>query len=468
MKFSDKLQKIRKENNITQEGLADKLNVSRQAVSKWESGLAYPDMEKLIQISKIFKVSLDELINDNIDMNKNKDNMNKKLDFMGILNQVLEFISKSVNMFWSMKFIEKIKCLFEMSVLVLIIMGVALLTISIMGNIVRRILIFLPSIWIYNICSLFETLLFIVWIILGIIIVVRLFKSRYLDYYVIVNDDSVSERVIEEPIKELKEKREYKVVIRDPKDSSLNLFKKVEKIFMFFVKCFCLLLMLPLVLGFIFCMIMLVFSLFYILDGIFFNGISIAIVGVLLFIYLLLEFIYNLINNREHILNRVFIIFIISISLIGIGIGLSFASLSSFNYEENSKKDVNIHNIEMDDNLVLYPLLYDVDNDDLIIDNRIDNIKIEITSYGNTDVYLYSYDSYSNLYGGFKVIEIAFEYNEIQVYKDIIKNLENKKIVNYDRNYDIKVYISEDNLTRLRKNINNYTGEIYFKKRCIV
>ena len=54
MKFCDKLQKIRKENNITQEQLADKLGVSRQAVSKWESGTAYPDTEKLIQISKIY------------------------------------------------------------------------------------------------------------------------------------------------------------------------------------------------------------------------------------------------------------------------------------------------------------------------------------------------------------------------------------------------------------------------------
>ena len=81
MNFSDKLQKIRKENNITQEGLADRLNVSRQAVSKWESGLAYPDTEKLIQISKIFNVSLDELINDNVDTNKGVGGSNKKIDW---------------------------------------------------------------------------------------------------------------------------------------------------------------------------------------------------------------------------------------------------------------------------------------------------------------------------------------------------------------------------------------------------
>ena len=64
MRFCDKLQKLRKENNITQEGLADKLNVSRQAVSKWESGTGYPDTEKLIMLSKILNVSLDELVND--------------------------------------------------------------------------------------------------------------------------------------------------------------------------------------------------------------------------------------------------------------------------------------------------------------------------------------------------------------------------------------------------------------------
>ena len=160
MNFSDKLQKIRKENNITQEGLADRLNVSRQAVSKWESGLAYPDTEKLIQISKIFNVSLDELINDNVDTNKGVGS-NKKIDFMGILNEILGFISKSVNMFWSMKFTEKIKCLFEMMVLILIIVGVSMISTSILVSIIRRIFIFIPGDFMYHICNIFETLLFL-------------------------------------------------------------------------------------------------------------------------------------------------------------------------------------------------------------------------------------------------------------------------------------------------------------------
>ena len=58
----------------------------------------------------------------------------------------------------------------------------------------------------------------------------------------------------------------------------------------------------------------------------------------------MLEFIYNLIFNRSHMLNRVFIMFIISISLIGIGIGLSFVSLSSFSYEDSFLMDSNRNN----------------------------------------------------------------------------------------------------------------------------
>lgn len=58
---TEKIQKIRKENNIIQESLVDKLNVSRQAVSKWESGIAYSYTENLIQISKIFNIGLDNM-----------------------------------------------------------------------------------------------------------------------------------------------------------------------------------------------------------------------------------------------------------------------------------------------------------------------------------------------------------------------------------------------------------------------
>ena len=68
MKFKDNLRKLRKENNLSQEKLAEKLNISRQAISKWESGKAYPDIDNLILLRDIFNVSLDELVvNERID-----------------------------------------------------------------------------------------------------------------------------------------------------------------------------------------------------------------------------------------------------------------------------------------------------------------------------------------------------------------------------------------------------------------
>ena len=62
MEFNEKLQHLRKQYNLTQEQLAEKLFVSRTAVSKWESGKGYPNIESLKCISKVFGVSIDELL----------------------------------------------------------------------------------------------------------------------------------------------------------------------------------------------------------------------------------------------------------------------------------------------------------------------------------------------------------------------------------------------------------------------
>lgn len=64
MIFSEKLQIIRKSKGMTQEKLAENLNVSRQAVAKWEAGQAYPDINNLIQISNLFHVTVDYLVKD--------------------------------------------------------------------------------------------------------------------------------------------------------------------------------------------------------------------------------------------------------------------------------------------------------------------------------------------------------------------------------------------------------------------
>ncbi len=62
MTTGEKIAKHRKENNMTQEQLAELLEVSRQSVSKWESNLAFPETEKLLQLSRLFDCSVDYLL----------------------------------------------------------------------------------------------------------------------------------------------------------------------------------------------------------------------------------------------------------------------------------------------------------------------------------------------------------------------------------------------------------------------
>ena len=64
MDFNNKLYELRKQKGFSQEELANRLNVSRQIISKWEVGESTPDMEKLAAISDLFEVSLDELVLD--------------------------------------------------------------------------------------------------------------------------------------------------------------------------------------------------------------------------------------------------------------------------------------------------------------------------------------------------------------------------------------------------------------------
>ena len=67
MILADKIIRLRKKNGWSQEELADKMNVSRQAVSKWESAQTIPDLERILQLSQLFGVTTDYLLKDEIE-----------------------------------------------------------------------------------------------------------------------------------------------------------------------------------------------------------------------------------------------------------------------------------------------------------------------------------------------------------------------------------------------------------------
>ena len=74
MSFAENLKKIRKEKGFSQEELAEIMNVSRQAVSKWEQGGGYPEVEKLLLLSSKLNISLDSLMSEEIAQNNNSEN----------------------------------------------------------------------------------------------------------------------------------------------------------------------------------------------------------------------------------------------------------------------------------------------------------------------------------------------------------------------------------------------------------
>ena len=67
MQFQDKLFSLRKRQGMTQAELSEAINVSRQAISKWEMGTAVPDVSNMLALSRVFHVSVDYLVNDEME-----------------------------------------------------------------------------------------------------------------------------------------------------------------------------------------------------------------------------------------------------------------------------------------------------------------------------------------------------------------------------------------------------------------
>ncbi|MGG8343277.1 helix-turn-helix domain-containing protein [Streptococcus uberis] len=85
--FSSQLKILRQAKNLSQEALAEQLFISRQAISKWENGDATPDLENLVKLAEIFKVSLDELVlGKKIDSNQDDENLHLLTNREYVLN----------------------------------------------------------------------------------------------------------------------------------------------------------------------------------------------------------------------------------------------------------------------------------------------------------------------------------------------------------------------------------------------
>ena len=92
MILADKIIELRKQNGYSQEDLAEKMNVSRQSVSKWESGTSVPDLDKIIKLSQIFEVSTDYLLKDTL-------NHDPLIHYLDNENEIRKVTAEEVNQY---------------------------------------------------------------------------------------------------------------------------------------------------------------------------------------------------------------------------------------------------------------------------------------------------------------------------------------------------------------------------------
>ena len=464
MNLSDNLKKIRKDNNLSQEALAEKLGVSRQAVSKWESGLAYPEMDKVLQICNMFNLNIDELLNQNIkEVNNNKQyktNLNKYIDdFLG-------FFTKTINMFSSMRFKDIIKCIFEQLVLFAVIAIIISIVGSLLSSVISSLISFLPSNAYNLLFGLFSNIYLLIMWAIGVVIILHVFKTRYLDYYIIVDKDKENieedkedkEKIIEEEIKVVDkkgkkyiERKEEKVIIRDPKHSGYRFISGLIKIVLFFFKIFLLFIGFSFCISLVFFAICFVMSFLFMKTGLIFLGMLLGDIACITVNVIILDVIYSFIVNRKVSKSIVGFTFIGSLVLFGIGIGMfalgfrDFKVINEYNEKYMTREE---QTIIMENALFIETYLDNIE----YIESDNNDIKIVYDHIKNSNVII---DKNENIY----TIHSESYNNEFEELKNVLNNANDKVFVNPDY-LKVYVYTNKVNIEKLKNNKKVYYERI--------
>ena len=452
MKLPDNLKRIRKENNLSQEQLAEKLGVSRQAVSKWESGQSYPEMDKVLNICKLFNYNIDELLNENVKEVREETQSKKNLD--KFVKDFFNYITKTADMFASMKFKQRVKCIIEQIIIALVIVIIVSIIGAIGGSIFESLFGWINN-NVYSVLrSIVSSIYLIFSLVLGIVVLLHIFKVRYLDYYDIIvekeeeknneaNDDVEKSNNDIQSAKLILDNKREKIIIRDPKHSESKFLTAIVKLIMIGIKAFVGFCTLMFVFSLVCLIIALVCSFMFIKTGIIFVGALIGILAAILANVIIIELVYTFIVKRKASKTRIGICFLSAIIGVGLGIGLVLVGVKDFNYietiDEATAKKTTVE-FNMEDNTMI-----DTYQDIEFIEEDRDNILIEVehSEYfeprirkTNNVISVYNYQTDSS---GFELI------------RQNIDDINNKQIINY---YSTKVYVhaSKENIEKLEQN----------------
>ena len=441
--FAENLKKIRKDHHLSQEDLASELNVSRQAISKWESSLAYPEMDKIIALCDKFNLNIDDLLHHDINEIKKEEEGKKKVN--KFIDDFLNFITDTVNLFSNMDFKRKIKCLIEQIIIITLLIICSNIIVYFSDYIFNNIFSFLPHFKIsLFMSSLFNMISIIICVIFSLIIFIHVFKTRYLDYYnkykKEINLNNNTNKVV------FKDKEEN-IIIRDPKHSEYRFINGLLKFFIFLIKLFSLMIAIFISFIIILLFIFLIVSFLLYKTKLFFLGLILAIISSIVLITIIFLLILNFIFNRENDKKKMIWSIIFSLGLFGIGLGFIFVGSLNFEMLSNPKELYRTKTSEyvMQDDLFL--LIGNVN----YIEKDIPNIEIT-----------YEYNKYYDLieYKD-KGIDVWLELNNpFPLIKEVIKYLNNNKVINFTNNITINVYASKENIAILKNNWNRYINNL--------
>ncbi len=415
---------------------------------------------------------MDDLINENIKdiaaiERKNKSQINIYID------SLLEFVTRSINMFYSMNFLSGLKCLFEMAFIAIILLIIGIIASNAISIIVTNIFSFLPYELLRIIKSVIEGIANLAWIILSLMILIHAFKIRYLNYYeqtIIEGQDKEKKVALLEKDTLKKEKIKFenktqKIIFRDKEPFVfLNVFAKIT---LWFVKA------LAVVIGLFFAFLLLlgviglVISITLSTYTQIFVGLDISIVGLIIAIVSILIMITHFIIGEKIKIKSAIIAFFASIIITGIGSGIMISTIKDIEIKDNLDDIIELKTNEMEisykNNLVIvdiYPRSYEYIIDNSLVENQI-IIKNEY------DPRFYTIDYYTTTEYGVPQYNFYLQprFNPKEKFKMIINDLKNNIIRNYDSylyHKDVKIVANKETVDKL---INNFSRIYVFDKK---
>ena len=445
MFFASNLQKLRKEKNMSQEALAEKLDVTRQSVSKWESGASYPEMDKLISICKIFNVDMDTLVNGDVSNTEGKEINITTKDLLDKFNTLMK---KIVCLFENMSFKEIIEFLVTIFILILIILIGTIpkeLIESLIGNGLLDDIGYIGP----TLNNIFRLIVDILYSVFAIVIFIYVLKIKYLDRIKIKEDND------KEIIAKVKEKKveEKQVIIKDNNSNSLT--KTLAKIIIYIIKFFVICYLIAPLICIVILAVMIGFLVLFVIKGLPLLGILLWTISLLIISSICFEVPFNFVINHKNNYKRIMITLLISLIIIIIGSTFFAYHFFSITYVDSIPNDIKTMEIkesyDMNNNITIYDDYYS-DIKYVIDDSLTDRIEVTVTYYD----YLIKRDIEIKLHNNNLVIynNGPKEVNFKEALDKLSDDFKDNKIYNYDKlnNYKVTIKSSSNNINIIKNN----------------